>query len=108
MGSVAITLTSLGTCHGTLRDFVTQKSLLERALQIQETVFGPDHRMVAVTLMSLGNAYNDLENGEKARALLERALRIQEAVDGPEHNVVKVIRKNLVHVQRTVTTSDAT
>ncbi|MGW6931367.1 FxSxx-COOH system tetratricopeptide repeat protein, partial [Lentzea sp. NPDC054927] len=61
------------------------KPLYERALAINEAVYGPDHPSVAINLNSLGNALQDLGQPADAVPLLERALAINEAVYGPNH-----------------------
>eukprot|EP00971_Amphidinium_carterae_P119949 2375941-Amphidinium_carterae.1 len=61
------------------------RDYLERALQIQDPHYGPDHPEVAKTLVNLGNAYGALGDTSKKRDYLERALHIQERHYGPDH-----------------------
>ncbi len=58
---------------------------LERALDLREQTFGPEHRLVASTLRNLGNVAQDEGNHAEARRHLERALAITQAMLGPEH-----------------------
>ena len=48
---------SLAEAHASLNERSTQQQLLQRALLIQETVFGPDHEEVRLTLEELADAY---------------------------------------------------
>jgi hypothetical protein len=47
----------LAEAHASLNEHSTQQQLLQRALLIQETVFGPDHEEVRLTLEELADAY---------------------------------------------------
>jgi tetratricopeptide (TPR) repeat protein len=61
------------------------RPLLERALKIGETTYGPDHPAVATSLSNLAMVMQDLGKPEEARPLLERALRILERSYGASH-----------------------
>jgi tetratricopeptide (TPR) repeat protein len=63
----------------------TARPLLERALHIRETAYGPDHLEVATTLNHLAWVLRELGEPAAARPLLERALRIRETAYGPDH-----------------------
>ena len=84
----------LSDAYGDLGNPGKKKDLLERALVIQESQYGPEHYQVAITLVNLGNAYGALGNPGKQKDLLERALVILEKHYGPEHNTVTIARKN--------------
>ncbi|MFT7835169.1 FxSxx-COOH system tetratricopeptide repeat protein [Saccharothrix sp. BKS2] len=62
--------------------------LFERALAIDEAVYGSDHPAVASNLENLGLALRDLGRPAEARPLFERALAIDEAVYGSDHPAV--------------------
>jgi hypothetical protein len=47
----------LAEAHASLNERSIQQQLLQRALLIQETVFGPDHEEVRLTLEELADAY---------------------------------------------------
>jgi tetratricopeptide (TPR) repeat protein/predicted Ser/Thr protein kinase len=64
----------------------------ERALAIEERVYGPEDRRVAMSLMHLGNVAN---SDEEKRGYYERALAIGEKALGPEHPEVASILNNL-------------
>ncbi|MFD1145508.1 FxSxx-COOH system tetratricopeptide repeat protein, partial [Saccharothrix hoggarensis] len=73
-------------------------SLFERALAIDEAVYGPDHPEVATRLNNLGHVLSDLGRPGDAQPLLERALAITEAAYGPDHPEVATRLNNLGHV----------
>ena len=68
---------------------------MEKALCIQERVYGPEHRVVATILTNLGNAYGNLGDPQMKRDLLAEALRIQEREYGTEHREVAITFANL-------------
>jgi tetratricopeptide (TPR) repeat protein len=76
------------------------RSLLERALHIYETVYGPDDPNVAILLHNLAAVLRDLGEPAAARPLLERALRIDEGVRGPENLAAVMPLNNLAAVLR--------
>jgi Flp pilus assembly protein TadD len=67
----------------------------ERALQIDEKVYGPDHPKVAIFASNLGlilKARGDLAGAQRQT---ERALQIDEKVYGPDHPNVAICASNL-------------
>ena len=76
-------------------EFAEARACLERAIRINETVYGRDHTYVATSVSNLGNVLGDLGNLEGARACHEQALRIDEAAHGPEHPTVAIHVNNL-------------
>eukprot|EP00971_Amphidinium_carterae_P290154 5761067-Amphidinium_carterae.1 len=78
-------LANLGNAYGSLGDARKQRDFLERALQILECRYGPEHPEVATMLSNLGSTYGSLGDARKQRDFLERALRIGESHYGPEH-----------------------
>jgi cellulose biosynthesis protein BcsQ/tetratricopeptide (TPR) repeat protein len=63
-------------------------ALLNRALGIDEAVFGPDHLAVADDLGHLAVILRDLKRPKEALPLIERALTIHESALGPDHPAV--------------------
>ena len=59
--------------------------LLERALEINNRVHGPDHNSVAITLSNLSIVYRHLGDVRRSEELAKEALRKTEAVHGPAH-----------------------
>ena len=74
----------------------------ERALCIDEAVFGPDHPNVAIRVNNLGSVLHDLGDLAAARQAYERALHIDETVFGPDHPKVARDVNNLGSVLRTL------
>jgi tetratricopeptide (TPR) repeat protein len=65
--------------------FASAKSVLGRALKIDEAVYGPDHSNVARDVSNLGEVLKQQGDLAGARAHYERALRIDDAVYGSNH-----------------------
>jgi tetratricopeptide (TPR) repeat protein len=78
----------------------TARPLLQRALHIYETAYGPDHPHVAATLVNLAWVLRDLGEPATARPLLQRALHIDETAYGPDHPNVANALHNLAAVLR--------
>ncbi len=76
---------NLGRHLQNLADYVNAKEILERALKIDEQVYGPDHPDVARDVNSLGSVLQDLGEFQEARKCHERALKIDEQVYGLDH-----------------------
>jgi len=81
-------------------EYKESKSAWERALEIKEKVYGPDHPEVAITLGNLGLVLQQLGDYEGAKERLERALVIEETVYGPDHPEVAITLTNLGNVLR--------
>jgi tetratricopeptide (TPR) repeat protein len=77
---------------GKLRD---ARSAIERALKIDEAVYGPGHPNVAIDFNNLGGVLHDMSELWEARNCFERALKIDEAVYGPDHPNVAIDFNNL-------------
>jgi tetratricopeptide (TPR) repeat protein len=73
----------------------TARPLLERALHIDETAYGPSHPKVALTLHTLAVVLRELGEPATARPLLQRALHIYETTSGPDHPVSLRLRQAL-------------
>ena len=81
-------------------EFSEAKSALERALEIGETVYGPDHPNVAIRVNNLGLVLQALGDLAGAKKSYERALEIDETVYGPDHPNVARDVNNLGGVLR--------
>jgi Tfp pilus assembly protein PilF len=68
---------------------------LERALAIDEAVYGPHHPTVARDVNNLASVLQDLGDLEGARRGYERALAIVTAAWGPDHPRAVTIARNL-------------
>ncbi len=83
--TVAEILNNAGRYQQHLADFDEARKCLERALKIDEKVFGLDHPSVAIKANNLGLVLRDLGEMEKAKKCFERALKIDEKVFGLDH-----------------------
>jgi tetratricopeptide (TPR) repeat protein len=81
-------------------EFAEARSALERALEIDEQVFGKDHPEVAIGVNSLGLVLRDLGELQEAKKCFERALKIDEKVYGQDHPEVAIRVNNLGLVLR--------
>jgi tetratricopeptide (TPR) repeat protein len=88
-----------GSTRRARAQYATARELLQRALAINEAVYGPEHPEIAITLTNLGNVQQQLGEFEAARASQQRALAINEAVYGPEHPEIAITLTNLGSVQ---------
>ena len=91
----AILWNNLGAYKQSIADYPAARAAYERALQIDEAVFGPKHPNVARDVNNLGNLLYDLGDLAGARAAYEHALRIDETIFGPEHPDVARDMNNL-------------
>ena len=92
---VARDVNNLGSVLCDLGELAGARAAFERALAIDEAVYGPDHPDVARDVNNLGNVLCDLGDLAGARAAFERALRIFEKPLPPDHPNTKTVRKHL-------------
>jgi tetratricopeptide (TPR) repeat protein len=78
-------LNECGSYLETRGEFTGSKSALQRAIEIGERVYGPDHPTVAIRVNNLGSVLQDLGELQEAKKCFERALEIDEKVYGPDH-----------------------
>jgi tetratricopeptide (TPR) repeat protein len=78
-----------------IADYPAARAAYERALRIDEAVFGPDHPAVATDVNNLGGVLKALGELPAARAAYERALAIWVKVYGEEHPQVATAHNNL-------------
>jgi len=64
-------------------DTCTAEECFQKALEIVEKVYDPNHREIATVLINLGIVKNAYNKPEEAKALFERALNIYKATFGP-------------------------
>jgi tetratricopeptide (TPR) repeat protein len=76
------------------------RPLAERALAIDEAVYGPEHPAMATGLNNLAFILRDLGKPGEARPLAERALTIAEGSYGPEHPAVATVLGNFAFILR--------
>jgi tetratricopeptide (TPR) repeat protein len=93
-------LNQLGLYLQARAEFADARACFERALQIDEATFGPNHPNVATAVNNLGSVLQDLGDLAGARTCYERALQIDEATFGPNHPNVARDVNNLGSVLR--------
>lgn len=93
--SVGGLLNRAGTYLWMRAEFAQARAAYERALRIDETVYGPEHPEVARDVNNLGSVLQDLGDHAGAKAAFERALRIDERFLGPDHPNTRIVRGNL-------------
>ena len=78
---IAGTLMDMAQLSMWLGEYEEGEALSQRAIEIREQRFGPDHPEVAAGLNGLGNALQNQGRLDEARVIHERALAIREAAD---------------------------
>jgi tetratricopeptide (TPR) repeat protein len=78
-------LGNLGHHLRMVADFAGARAANERALEIDEAKFGPDHPNVALRTNNVGRVLDELGDWAGARTAYERALAIDEKSFGPDH-----------------------
>jgi tetratricopeptide (TPR) repeat protein len=76
-------------------EYEAARSLLERALALTETIYGPDHLQVAYVLDALGYLLRVQGDLAAAQAAHERALAISRAAQDPDQLLVAFVLHNL-------------
>jgi Tfp pilus assembly protein PilF len=74
------------------------RATFERALAIDEAVYGPEHPSVGRDVNNLGLVLAELGDLAGARAAFERALAIDEAVYGLDHPMTRLVAHNLAQL----------
>jgi tetratricopeptide (TPR) repeat protein len=93
--TVAAILNNAGLYQQHLADFDEARKCLERALKIDEKVFGLDHPSVATMANNLGLVLRDLGEMEKAKSCFERSYRIFQQFFGDSHPSTRRVKANL-------------
>ncbi len=88
-------LARLGSYRGALADYAVAQPFFERALEIREAAFGPEHPLTAKSFTDLAFLHKDKGLDASARQLLERALEICKKACGPESSETATSLTNL-------------
>ena len=88
-------LNNLGRYLNNRMELASARSVLERALAIDEKALGPVHTSVATMANNLGLVLKDQGDLEGAKSCFERALAIDEKALGPVHTSVAIDVNNL-------------
>ena len=73
---------------------------MERAIEIDEKHFDPDHPSLATRYSNLAMILKDLDELPQARQQMERAIEIAEKNFEPDHPKLIIMRKNLAGILR--------
>ncbi|MBQ0922675.1 FxSxx-COOH system tetratricopeptide repeat protein [Saccharopolyspora endophytica] len=100
----------LGGYSLTRAELTPARDFYERALTIEERIYGPTHPDIASTLSNLGTVHRELGELRTALQLQQRALTIEEQAYGPDHPNIASTLSNLGTVHQllgdTVTARD--
>jgi len=86
---------NLGSVLRDLGEMEKARECFERALKIDEKIFGPDHPRVAIRANNLGLVLRDLGEMEKAKSCVERSYRILQKFFGDNHPLTRKVKANL-------------
>jgi len=93
---LAVVLIEVGLyLHHISANFVEAKASFERALKIDEAVFGPNHPEVATVINNLGSVLQAQGDFTGAKAAFVRALPIFKKELGDKHPYVAMVENNL-------------
>jgi len=93
-------LNGLGNYLHIRMELASARSVLERALAIDEKALGLEHTSVARDINDLGSVLNALGDLDGAKSCFESALKIDEKNFGPDHPSVAIRVNNLGSVLR--------
>ncbi len=91
---------NLASYQQVLADYKGAKKLFERALKIDEQVYGKDHPSVAIRVNNLGLVLHDKGELQKARKCFERAQNIFRDRLGEDHPSTRIVAGNLNSVKQ--------
>lgn len=91
-------MNTMGNVYKSLGLFEQAQPLLEGALQIRETEFGPNDLVIAGSLNNLGNLLLSKGDYEQAKRVYERALAIRKAADEPDQLEIAISLNSLANV----------
>jgi serine/threonine protein kinase/tetratricopeptide (TPR) repeat protein len=91
---------TMGKTYAELAQYAESRTQLERALELDRQVWGPEHPRTLATLNQLGRTAWHQAKFADAEALLGPALEIERRVLGPEHPDTLFCMNNLGNVYR--------
>lgn len=98
--SIGVLVNNFGSTLWIQGDLEGAKKCFERALKIDEKVYGSDHREVATDVNNLGRVLKDMDDPEGAKKNYERALKIFQESLGEDHKSTNIVRDNLDSLSR--------
>lgn len=91
-------LAALGALLHAKSLYTEAEPLMRQALEIEETLFGPNHPRASIHLNNLAQLLQDTNRLAEAERLMRRALEIEEASFGPENPRVTTHLSNLAQL----------
>jgi tetratricopeptide (TPR) repeat protein len=95
----AALLSNLAMILQDLGDVPEARCYMDRAIQIDEKHFDPDHPNLAVRYSNLATILKDLGDLPQARRHMQRAIEINQKHFDPDHPTLAVSYNNLAHVE---------
>ena len=83
-----------------LGDYNGARTLLEKAVDLTQKKYGPNHPATGITYSNLATVLRDLGDYSGARTLLEKAVDLAETNFGPYHSTTALWYSNLATVRR--------
>jgi tetratricopeptide (TPR) repeat protein len=90
---------AIGSIHYAKGDYAAAETFFARAVEMRESVLGPDHPEVATPLSNLGVVYTLQGKRDQAEAAYRRAAEISERALGPDHFEVASALSNLGNLE---------
>ncbi|MGD2107983.1 MAG: tetratricopeptide repeat protein [Phycisphaerae bacterium] len=94
----ATLLSNLASTLGLLGDFAAARARMERAIEIDEKHFDPDHPDLAISYSNLAAILRDLGDLPGAREQMGRAIEIEEKHFDPDHPTLAISYSNLAAI----------
>jgi len=101
-GHVAVCLKELALLYQSTEFLAEAEPLFQRALVIDEEVYGPNQSIVARDLENLAKLFHKTDRYNEAEPLFRRVLAIDEKVHGPDHSIVAGDLNNLAELLRDI------
>jgi tetratricopeptide (TPR) repeat protein len=99
---VALTINNLASVYRALGRYADAEPLFDRALRINQSVYGSRHPETATVLANLAELYKDQGRYAEAESLIQRALAIRKRTLGLEHRDTAGTLNNLACLYNTL------
>lgn len=92
---VAASLADLAAAYGRMRRYEDAVPLLNQALEIEERLFGPDHKNVGDTLHNMGIMMKLMGSHSEARKHFKKALRNYKGSLSADHHLISLVTRRM-------------
>ena len=96
---MAIDANNIGTILKAKGDLEGALTYIQRAMKIDERIYGPDHPQVAIDANNIGQILEAKGDVEGALSYIQRAQRILEKSYGPTHHATKQAAADLERIK---------